>query len=157
MASNGNETRENARNSISQYVCQAFDVSQHNLTKTLPLFADKCELKDLFSKISGIPEENIEYVKLQLRDPVSILQIHNALQWTSTPNWSDDYSSSTTFQDGDVLYYRLVPLLFWHVISLSYSLYSRQGQNRTTGGVDSRRAQGTHQKGHSQQFDLLTA
>lgn len=110
MASNGNEARENARNSIPQYVCQVFDMSQHNLTKILPL-ADKCELKNLLSKISEIPEENIEYVKLQLRDPVSILQIHNALQWTSTPNRSDDYSSSTTFQDGDVLYYRLVPLL----------------------------------------------
>lgn len=70
------------------------------------LFPNKCELKNLLSKISEIPEENIEYVKLQLRDPVPVLQIHTALQWMSTPNRSEDYESSTSFQDGDILYYR---------------------------------------------------
>ncbi|XP_065074039.1 ubiquitin carboxyl-terminal hydrolase 47 isoform X2 [Ochlerotatus camptorhynchus] len=70
------------------------------------LFPNKCELKNLLSKISEIPEENIEFAKLQLRDSVSVLQIHTALQWTSTPTRSDDYSSSTSFQDGNVLYYR---------------------------------------------------
>lgn len=69
------------------------------------LFPNKCELKNLLSRISEIPEENIEYVKLQTRDSVSILQIHNSLQWTSIPNRSDDYDSSS-FQDGNVLYYR---------------------------------------------------
>lgn len=70
------------------------------------LFPNKCELKNLLSKISEIPEENIEYVKLQLRDPVPVLQIHTALQWMWTPNRSEDYESSTSFQDGDMLYYR---------------------------------------------------
>lgn len=68
------------------------------------LFANKCELKNLLSKISEIPEDNIEYVKIQSRDSVSVLQIHS-LQWMSTPNRSDDYNS-TSFQDGNVLYYR---------------------------------------------------
>lgn len=70
------------------------------------LFPNKCELKNLLSTISEIPEENIEFAKLQLRDSVSVLQIHTALQWTSTPTRSDDYNSSTSFQDGNVLYYR---------------------------------------------------
>lgn len=66
------------------------------------LFPNKCELRNLLSKISDIPEENIEYVKLQTRDSISVLQIHNSLQWTSTANRFDDSS----FQDGNVLYYR---------------------------------------------------
>lgn len=70
------------------------------------LFPDKRELKNLLSKISEIPEDNVEYAKLQLRDSVSVLQIHTALQWTSSPFWSDDYNNSTSFQDGNVLYYR---------------------------------------------------
>lgn len=70
------------------------------------LFPNKRELKNLLSTISEIPEENIEFAKLQLRDSVSVLQIHTALQWTSTPTRSDDYNSSTSFQDGNVLYYR---------------------------------------------------
>lgn len=68
------------------------------------LFPNKCELKNLFSKISEIPEENVEYVKVQARDSVSILQIHNSLHWSSSEIRSNDCSSS--FQDGDILYYR---------------------------------------------------
>ncbi|XP_062708304.1 ubiquitin carboxyl-terminal hydrolase 47 [Aedes albopictus] len=69
------------------------------------LFPNKCELKNLLSKISEIPEDNIEYAKLQTRESVSVLQIHNSLQWTSTPKRSDDYDCSS-FQDGNVVYYR---------------------------------------------------
>lgn len=69
------------------------------------LFPNQRELKNLLSTISEIPEENIEYAKLQLRDTVSVLQIHTALQWTSTPCRSDDYNG-TSFQDGNVVYYR---------------------------------------------------
>lgn len=74
-------------------------------------FTDKCELKNLLSKISEIPEDNIEYAKLQSRESVSVLQIHNSLQWTSTPKRSDDYDCSS-FQDGNVVYYRYVTLFF---------------------------------------------
>ncbi|KAL9700561.1 hypothetical protein quinque_004002 [Culex quinquefasciatus] len=70
------------------------------------LFPNKCELKNLLSQLSGIPEENLMYVKLQLRDSVSLLTIHTGLQWTSTPARSDDYSCSNNFQDGNMVYYR---------------------------------------------------
>lgn len=70
------------------------------------LFANKCELRNLLSKISGIPEENIEYAKVQLRDCVSVLQVHNILQWSSAPSWSDDPQSTYNFQDGNIVYYR---------------------------------------------------
>lgn len=69
------------------------------------LFPNKCELKNLLSKISEIPKENVEYVKVQARDSVSILQIHNSLHWMSTENWSDD-CDCISFQDGNILYYR---------------------------------------------------
>lgn len=106
VASKRDEARENARNFIPQYVCVIFDPCQKNPSIIFSFIADKCELKNLLSTISEIPEENIEYAKLQPRDSVSVLQIHTTLQWTSTPNRSDDYSSSTSFQDGNVLYYR---------------------------------------------------
>lgn len=70
------------------------------------LFPNKCELKNLLSNQSGIPEENLEYVKLQLRDSVSVLQIHNSLQWTSVAARSDDYQCNSSFQDGSMIYYR---------------------------------------------------
>ncbi|EDS44196.1 ubiquitin carboxyl-terminal hydrolase 64E [Culex quinquefasciatus] len=70
------------------------------------LFPNKCELKNLLSQLSGIPEENLEYVKLQLRDSVSVLTIHTGLHWTSTPARSDDYTCSNNFQDGNMVYYR---------------------------------------------------
>lgn len=84
------------------------------ISKILPLpeadstlnLPDKCELKNLLSQLSGIPEENLEYVKLQLRDSVSLLTIHTGLQWTSTPARSDDYTCSNNFQDGNMVYYR---------------------------------------------------
>ncbi|XP_055533774.1 ubiquitin carboxyl-terminal hydrolase 47 isoform X2 [Wyeomyia smithii] len=69
------------------------------------LFPDKSELKNLLSQLSGIPEENIEYAKLQLRDSVSVMQIHNILQWTSTPALAAD-SLSNNFLDGNMFYYR---------------------------------------------------
>lgn len=70
------------------------------------LFPNKCELKNLLSQLSGIPEENLEYAKVQVRDPVTLLQIHNNLQWQSTQARSDDYSCSNNFQDGNMVYYR---------------------------------------------------
>lgn len=66
--------------------------------------SDKSELKNLLSQLSGIPEEHLEYVKMQVRDTVSVLQIHDKLQWTSTPVQPEDYTSN--LQDGNVVYYR---------------------------------------------------
>lgn len=70
------------------------------------LFPNKCELKNLLSQLSGIPEENLEYAKLQLRDQVTVLQIHTNLQWQSAESRSDDYTCSNSFQDGNMVYYR---------------------------------------------------
>lgn len=41
---------------------------------------------------------------MQVRDTVSVLQIHDKLQWTSTPVQPEDYTSN--LQDGNVVYYR---------------------------------------------------
>ncbi|XP_053690327.1 ubiquitin carboxyl-terminal hydrolase 47 [Sabethes cyaneus] len=69
------------------------------------LFANKSELKNLLSELSGIPEENLEYVKLQMRDSVSLLQIHNVLKWSSVPVRACDIGHHS-FQDGNLIYYR---------------------------------------------------
>lgn len=68
------------------------------------LFPHKSELRNLLSKLSDIPEENIEYVKFQARESVTRLQIHNILQWTSEPAHPEDYEIS--FRDGNMVYYR---------------------------------------------------
>ncbi|XP_055620915.1 ubiquitin carboxyl-terminal hydrolase 47 [Toxorhynchites rutilus septentrionalis] len=68
------------------------------------LFPNKCELKSLLSKLSGIPDDNLEYFKLQRRDSVSLLELHDLPQWTSMPMRSDLCDSD--LQDGNMLYYR---------------------------------------------------
>uniref|UniRef100_A0A182SXD2 Ubiquitin carboxyl-terminal hydrolase 47 C-terminal domain-containing protein n=1 Tax=Anopheles maculatus TaxID=74869 RepID=A0A182SXD2_9DIPT len=69
------------------------------------LFTDKLELTKHLSRISGIPEENVEYVKIPQttlhRD--SVLNIQNGLQWTSTPQHADDCQ---IYCVGTLLYYR---------------------------------------------------
>uniref|UniRef100_A0A182YEJ4 Ubiquitin carboxyl-terminal hydrolase 47 n=1 Tax=Anopheles stephensi TaxID=30069 RepID=A0A182YEJ4_ANOST len=69
------------------------------------LFTDKLELTKQLSRISGIPEENVEYVKIPQtslhRD--SVLNIQNGLQWTSTPQHADDCQ---IYCVGTLLYYR---------------------------------------------------
>ncbi|XP_050091238.1 ubiquitin carboxyl-terminal hydrolase 47 isoform X2 [Anopheles aquasalis] len=68
------------------------------------LFTEKLELKELLSSISGIPVENIEYVKItQSSQRESVLQIHNNLHWVSTPQHAEDCTSYTV---GTLLYYR---------------------------------------------------
>ncbi|XP_050073446.1 ubiquitin carboxyl-terminal hydrolase 47 [Anopheles maculipalpis] len=69
------------------------------------LFTDKLELTKQLSRISGIPPENVEYVKIPQttlhRD--SVLNIQNGLQWTSTPQHADDCQ---IYCVGTLLYYR---------------------------------------------------
>ncbi|XP_040166058.1 ubiquitin carboxyl-terminal hydrolase 47 [Anopheles arabiensis] len=69
------------------------------------LFTDKLELTKHLSRISGIPEENIEYVKIPQttlhRD--SVLNIQNGLHWVSTPQHADDCQ---VYCAGTLLYYR---------------------------------------------------
>ncbi|XP_055606489.1 ubiquitin carboxyl-terminal hydrolase 47 isoform X2 [Uranotaenia lowii] len=67
------------------------------------VFRNKCELRNVLSELSGIPEENLEYVKLAPRNAVTTLQIHTVLQWTADPYVNDHYSG---FQDGNIVYYR---------------------------------------------------
>ncbi|XP_058838684.1 ubiquitin carboxyl-terminal hydrolase 47 isoform X2 [Topomyia yanbarensis] len=63
------------------------------------------ELTSTLSKISGIPEENLEYTKVEVRDTLSVLQIHNSLRWTSTPIRTNDYTEHM-IQDGAIFYCR---------------------------------------------------
>ncbi|XP_052894832.1 ubiquitin carboxyl-terminal hydrolase 47 [Anopheles moucheti] len=69
------------------------------------LFTDKLELTKQLARISGIAEENIEYVKIPQttlhRD--SVLNIQNGLQWVSTPQHADDCQ---IYCVGTLLYYR---------------------------------------------------
>uniref|UniRef100_A0A182P466 Ubiquitin carboxyl-terminal hydrolase 47 n=1 Tax=Anopheles epiroticus TaxID=199890 RepID=A0A182P466_9DIPT len=69
------------------------------------LFTDKLELTKQLSRISGIPEQNIEYVKIPQttlhRD--SLLNIQNGLHWVSTLLHADD---PQVFCSGTLLYYR---------------------------------------------------
>uniref|UniRef100_A0A182JX96 Ubiquitin carboxyl-terminal hydrolase 47 n=1 Tax=Anopheles christyi TaxID=43041 RepID=A0A182JX96_9DIPT len=69
------------------------------------LFTDKLELTKHLARISGISEENIEFVKIPQttlhRD--SVLNIQNGLHWVSTPHHADDCQ---IFCVGTLLYYR---------------------------------------------------
>ncbi|XP_058457623.1 ubiquitin carboxyl-terminal hydrolase 47 [Malaya genurostris] len=69
------------------------------------LLPGDCDLKSVLSNISGIPEENLEYTKLELRDSLSVLQIHNLRSWTSAPVRTNDCSENM-FQDGTLFYCR---------------------------------------------------
>uniref|UniRef100_A0A182JKF4 Ubiquitin carboxyl-terminal hydrolase 47 n=1 Tax=Anopheles atroparvus TaxID=41427 RepID=A0A182JKF4_ANOAO len=68
------------------------------------LHTDEVELRQHLSNISGIPVENIEYVKMtqtsQYRDNVFNIP---GLSWVSTPHHAAD---ETTFLSGTLLYYR---------------------------------------------------
>uniref|UniRef100_A0A182Q081 Ubiquitin carboxyl-terminal hydrolase 47 n=1 Tax=Anopheles farauti TaxID=69004 RepID=A0A182Q081_9DIPT len=69
------------------------------------LFTDKLELTKHLSRISGIPEGNVEYVKIPQttlhRD--SLLNIQNGLHWVSHPQTADDMA---IYCVGTLLYYR---------------------------------------------------
>uniref|UniRef100_A0A182WLG6 Ubiquitin carboxyl-terminal hydrolase 47 n=1 Tax=Anopheles minimus TaxID=112268 RepID=A0A182WLG6_9DIPT len=69
------------------------------------LFTDKLELTKQLSLISGIAQNNIEYVKIAQttlhRD--SVLNIQNGLQWVSTPQHAEDCQ---IYCVGTLLYYR---------------------------------------------------
>ncbi|XP_055315105.1 ubiquitin carboxyl-terminal hydrolase 47 isoform X3 [Sitodiplosis mosellana] len=69
---------------------------------------EKDNMKSVLSQHSGIPEENIEFAKVQGTFPhhsVSILEIHTSLLWNSNPTTLNEFPLSNS-QDGIMFFYR---------------------------------------------------
>lgn len=76
-------------------------------------------IKEIFAKESGLPEENIEFAKVnQLNfflngtsphQNISILDVQTSLLWNGNPTTCNDFPLSSA-QDGAMFFYRFVQI-----------------------------------------------